>query len=354
MQVARRDGTITVPEIRRMHIDIVRDETAFADLGTEWNELLPGSVSDVPFLRHDFLTAWWSTRGGGEWPGGELCLGVGRDESGGLSGIAPIFRTTSSDGSPTLRLLGSREVADYLDVIVHRDRLEDFLEALLTRLEREAWDQLEFDNILESSPTLPIVEAGARRRGWWTQRAQGKPCPVVSLAGGWEGYLSRLHRKQRHELRRKMRRALVHPEPVEFRLVQEAGAVEAEMEAFLHLMGLDPAKARFLTPAMRSFFHRLAVAGAEGRWLRLGVMLVAGRRAAGYLNFVYRNRLWIYNSGLDPTFLSLSPGWVLLGHLIETAAQEGIQAADFLRGEEAYKTQLGGVPRFVEHLTVGR
>ena len=50
----------------------------------------------------------------------------------------------------------------------------------------------------------------------------------------------------------------------------------------------------------------------------------------------------------------MSPGWVLIGAVIEQAAQEGKEAVDFLRGEEGYKTHLGGVPRYVERLTMAR
>jgi len=44
-----------------------------------------------------------------------------------------------------------------------------------------------------------------------------------------------------------------------------------------------------------------------------------GKRAAGYLNFDYLNRIWVYNSGIDQRFLDLSAGWVLLGHLLQWA-----------------------------------
>ena len=65
--------------------------TDFSDLDpNEWNELLSESFSDVPFLRYEYLSAWWSTRGGGEWPEAELAL-VSACESDRLTGIAPLF-----------------------------------------------------------------------------------------------------------------------------------------------------------------------------------------------------------------------------------------------------------------------
>jgi CelD/BcsL family acetyltransferase involved in cellulose biosynthesis len=171
---------------------------------------------------------------------------------------------------------------------------------------------------------------------------------------GWEGYLVGLGKKQRHELRRKMRRAEAYPERLEIRHVRQAPGLEAEVERFLSLMARDAAKAAFLTDAMRDYFHRLARAAAEGRWLDLVFLEFGGRAAAAYFNFDYRNRIWVYNSGLDPEFLTLSPGWVLMGSVIELAAREGKEAVDLLRGEEPYKVHLGGVPRYVERLRVTR
>ena len=44
------------------------------ELERDWNALLEQSSSHVPFLRHEYLNAWWQTRGGGEWPEAELAL----------------------------------------------------------------------------------------------------------------------------------------------------------------------------------------------------------------------------------------------------------------------------------------
>jgi len=76
--------------------------------------------------------------------------------------------------------------------------------------------------------------------------------------------------------------------------------------------------------------------------------------AAAYWCFDYRDRLWVYNSGLDPAYASLSPGWVLLGRLIQWAIEHGRREIDFLRGDESYKFRLGGVERSIYRLTLTR
>ena len=96
---------------------------------TQWNNLLSESISNVPFLRHEYLSAWWSTRGGGEWPLAELAL-VSACENDRLVGLAPLF-LTEHKGKQVLMLLGSIEISDYLDLIVRADDLPRFLSGLL-------------------------------------------------------------------------------------------------------------------------------------------------------------------------------------------------------------------------------
>lgn len=72
-----------------------------------WNGLLSQGVTHAPFLRHEYLSTWWQTRGGGEWPqDAQLCL-VSAERDGQLVGIAPLFFARE-----TLWLLGSVEISD--------------------------------------------------------------------------------------------------------------------------------------------------------------------------------------------------------------------------------------------------
>mgnify|MGYP006900773855 CR=1 FL=1 len=66
-----------------MHIEIIKTTDQLDKLSHEWNELLSCcSASHVPFLRHEYISTWWKTLGGGEWANGDLCTFVGRDEIG--------------------------------------------------------------------------------------------------------------------------------------------------------------------------------------------------------------------------------------------------------------------------------
>ncbi len=126
------------------------------------------------------------------------------------------------------------------------------------------------------------------------------------------------------------------------------------MEAFLDLMAEDPEKAAFLTPAMRTQMRLACRAAFECGWLQLAFLEVDGQKAAGYLNFDYLNRIWVYNSGIDRNFMDLSAGWVLLGHLLQWANENKRAEFDFMRGNEDYKYRFGGVDGYVVRAKVAR
>jgi len=340
-----------------MSLTFVHDDEALAALAAPWNELLGRSVMEAPFLRHEYLSTWWSTLGGGEWESGELWVGVSQGVPGRIDGIAPLFFTRTREGRPGLMLLGSIEISDYLDLIAAPADMPRLWEDLLDALAREGppgWEVIDLYNVPESSPTPAAVRRAAERRGWEVRQERYQPCPVVRLPGSWESYLSGLEKKQRHELRRKMRRLETHPDPVRWRIVGPEEDLDAAMEVFLALMAQEPQKARFLTPTMRAQFRECARAARENGWLQLALMDVAGVPVAGYLNFDYGNRIWVYNSGLNPEYQWLSPGWVLIAHLIRWAIEHGREEFDFLRGGEDYKYRFGGVDRWVCRVTIVR
>jgi len=334
-----------------MNFHIIQTSADFEALASEWNPILPGSITNSPFQRHEYLRAWWETRGGGEWTGGELTIVTARKD-GELAGIAPLFLHEES-----LLLLGCIEISDLLDFIVRPDDLSVFIQGLLDFLDRSVsgnWRRLDLFNLPEASPTIPALQAEAGKLGWDFSQEILKPSPYIPLPGDFDAYLASIDKKQRHEVRRKMRRAAEYEKPVRWYLVEDETTLESEIDDFMALMATDPEKANFLTDVMRSQFHKSVQAAFHNGWLQLAFLDVDGDKAAGYLNFDYDNRIWVYNSGIDRRFMELSPGWVLLGHLLEWANQNRRSEFDFMRGDEDYKYRFGGINRFVVRATVTR
>jgi len=346
-------------------MDFTLHTTFPESIAPEWNVLLEHTATHVPFLRHEYLHYWWSTRGGGEWPEAELAVVTARQE-GHLVGVAPLFFTANyrSDAphpqNPELLLLGSVEISDYLDLLVRPQELPAFLDGLLPFLagcagsQLPAWQALDFYNILDSSPTLPALEEAARRMGWRYVHEKDYHAPYIPLPGDWETYLAGIDKKQRHEIRRKMRRIENSGLPVRWYLVTDGSTLDSEVDAFLGLMEQDAEKANFLTPPMREHMHLTARLAFDNGYLFLAFLEIAGVKAAAYLCFDYLNRIWVYNSGFTPSMLDFSPGWVLLGNLLRWSNEQQREAFDFMRGDEEYKYRFGGIDRFVLRAVVER
>jgi len=339
-----------------MEFSLHNDFSDLAWLAKDWNTLLAESATHVPFLRYEYLSAWWATRGGGEWPESELAI-VTAHQDGHLAGIAPLFSTHSPDGKPALLLLGSIEISDYLDIIARPGDLSSFLAGLLDFIARPAsldWHLLDWHNLPENSPTLPALQPEVEKHGWIFSQDRTYHVPSIPLTGDFDTYLAGIDKKQRHEIRRKMRRAEESGRAVRWYIVEDGSSLEAEVQAFLELMAEDPEKAAFLTAPMRRQMHLVCQAAYENGWLQLAFLEADGQKAAGYLNFDYLNRIWVYNSGINRRFMDLSAGWVLLGHLLQWANENKRTEFDFMRGNEDYKYRFGGVDKYLVRARVTR
>ncbi len=358
MQEACRVGRIAP---RRLAIDImeihfINSIEEWDALVDPWNDLLERSITVSPFLRHEFLRVWWSTRGGGEWEEGDLWIAIASESGGQLVGAAPLFASHNRNGDLNLYLIGSIEIADTLDVLVEPDLAAGFFASLLEALEVAGppnWKSIDLQNIPEASPTLSGLTAAAYERGWSHIQQRLAVSPYVSLHGSWETYLEGLESKQRRELKRKIRRAESYPSSVTWR-ISDTAELDRDIGAFLALMETDPAKAEFLTDAMREQFRKMVLTLGESALIQLAMLFVGDELACGYLNLDYHGKLWVYNSSVNPDYFRLSPGWVLMGYIIQWAIEEGRSEVDFLRGSEDYKYRLGGVDREVFRLLITR
>ena len=93
---------------------------------------------------------------------------------------------------------------------------------------------------------------------------------------------------------------------------------------------------------MEAFFVDLTVrAGGV-----VDVLVTAeGRAHAMAFGFEDTDTYYLYNSAFEPADREHSPGIVLMEMLIRAAIAAGKTRLDLLKGDEAYKYRLGGVPR---------
>lgn len=260
--------------------------------------------------------------------------------------IAPLYLHDDNAGQRRFDLVGCVEVSDYLDLIVQSGREEAIYCALLDWLAGDdcpPWEVTGLCNLAETSLThrrLPELAAG---RGWEAVTTLEDVCPVILLPNDFETYLQEiLSKKQRHEVRRKLRR-IEEEATVRWYVVDAASDLGEEIESFIHLHRLSKQeKLSFMTEDMVVFFRTAMQTLSEAGWLHLAFIEVNGARAAAMLSFVYDGRLLVYNSGYDPSsYAELSPGIVLTTRVIEDSIRRGLRVFDFLQGNEVYKYRFG-------------
>jgi CelD/BcsL family acetyltransferase involved in cellulose biosynthesis len=171
----------------------------------------------------------------------------------------------------------------------------------------------------------------------------------MSLPDTFETYVQSLGKKERHELRRKIRR-VENATHATFRWAADAER-GATLDRFFALHRLSRGeKADFMKPDVERFFRDIADALAPLGWLRLGVLRAHDEDAAVLFALAYRGTLALYNAAYDPSLASLSIGIVSHAWAIREAIREHFDTYDLLRGDEPYKYDLGGTDRWLGRL----
>ena len=331
-----------------MQLEVHSGAAAFIDLADDWHRLIARSAHATPFQTLEFQRAWWE--GLGE---GELRVLALRAADHSLHGLAALY----VDLAGVLRWVGGEEIADYLDVITTKTNAPEVRAAVLDWWlgpHAPTWQYAQLSNIPEASQTIAQWQQQAAQSGWRTAVERLDVCPVATLPASFDDYIAQLDSKQRHELRRKLRRA--QAESAQWRLLPGGADVSAASEELMRLMAASsPAKTLFLTPEIRATYHKIFRAAAATGLFNLCFLDADQRAIAVYAYFTMNQRIYLYNSGYDPAYASaLSPGWVLLAHLIEHAIATGHTHFDFMQGAEDYKYKFGGRDEHVVRLTLQR
>jgi CelD/BcsL family acetyltransferase involved in cellulose biosynthesis len=293
------------------------------DIHLDWEPLF---VSPV------WLEAWWKAFGDER----ELYLASVRDDTA-VIGIAPLM---IKDG--TASIVGSADVCDYLDFPVIQGKDHDFFNTLLDALKQKGITQLNLESLRPDSRVLTGLTDVALHRGCEVTLT---PCDVtleMELPDSWDEYLMTLNSKQRHEVRRKLRR-LEEAGNFEYRAVSGSASVLGELDTFLKMFTESrDDKADFLTEKRESFFRSMTESMANEGILKLGMLEVETVPAAMIMYFDYNDTIYLYNSGFEKEYISLSVGLLSKVLCIKDSIESGKKAFDFLKGNEVYKSRLGG------------
>ena len=311
----------------------VHDEQ-FDRVSGEWAGLIAQTPDPLPFVTPTWQRVWLDHFQAGR----RLRLLTARDGER-LIGVAPFI---SDDGRA--EFVGHYSICDYMDAVVTPGFERSFFASILGELADEGVTTIDLRGLRASSPTLEAVIEAAPAGGFAATREEEALSPGVHLPGTWDEYLNRLSKKDRHELRRKLRRLDSAGGDVTLRVVTDAAEAATELDTLFHLMRISSHhKEEFLDrPGMETFFREMTSTMAAEGMLRFYFLTFDGEAVASVLNFDLGGQLYMYNSGYDPAYSHYAVGLMSKTLLIKDAIENGRQCVDFLRGDENYKYDLGG------------
>ena len=401
-----------------------------------WDALAARNPWATPFSAWAFQCAWWD--GYGESAHEQNLVIVDADAAAGAKGsdedpvaIVPLMHrhvveasdaathTMLRHGSPTnltpvaptakAVYFGASYHADYATILADPADLPAVADALADALGAEAhpdpdhpaeWDVVDLRRLRTGDPAIDALAAefGAREmgEGWTLNLEREEVCPVATLPlvdttdreARLDAFLATLGKKERHEIRRKVRRAEGHGgirfvESIDPRgpsMLDGAPAPDAngrtDLEIFIDLHqarwgedGLFPdtpggAQSRAFIDRLFEEFRtvtaeQVGCSAAVGDYvpgcpIRLSFLWVGDRRVAASIHFETPDSILYYNAGVDPDAGFLSPGVLLVWSLVERALETGRTRLDFLRGNEGYKYEWGAVDEPIQRLLVRR
>jgi len=357
--------------------------------GPTWDRMAALTPWSTPFSSWAFHRAWWDAYGANAHDETTVLIDPRAGAAADPVAILPLMHrheveesdaaqhTTLRHGhdaaltavppTATAIFFGASYHADYATILAAPADLPAVADALVADLRARAsspdpdWDALDLRRLRCGDPVADALAgafSAAEMDARWTLNLEREDvCPVAALpAGGtMDDYLGSLGKKERHEIRRKVRRAEAAGEVV----LTESQAPLSDLDAFIDLHqakwgadGLFPSTAG--GDQSRVLFRRLfELFGVDGP-LRLSFLTVGDRRVAAGVHFETADRVLYYNAGVDPDARDLSPGVVMVERFTRRAIERGQTAMDFLRGNEPYKYEWGAVDEPIQRLLVRR
>ena len=317
-------------------IVIITHEQDFLALRHEWNALLDASDSRSPFLKWEWMQAWWSHLRG------SAALNLITERANGrLIAIAPlVLRPRHVAVPPRLEFLGAGKAgADYLDLIVDRNHEDEATMAVAAALKASQLPMF-LDNLPPASLAADL-EAPLTALGWSTIESSPDVCPIADLGGHtWDTYLASLGSSHRANVRRRIR-GLHAGFDVRFERV----STDAERRAALEALNLfheyrfqgHRGSTAFGDSPLQRFHDDFTRAAQDAGWLRLFVLSLNGKPAAVMYGFLLDGRFYFYQHGFSADHADHSVGLVLMAMTIQAAIEEGAAEFDMLYGHEPYK-----------------
>lgn len=311
----------------------------FRQVREPWNALCDERL----FHRWEWLYSWWET-----WHGiGDLAILVVVDAEGRWIGMAPWFKTASASRGRVVRTLGSGAAcSDYVSLVA-KPGFEDVVADQIARQlfgpgQRDVFanvDLFEFEghvagdalmeNILRRIPRDMADYVTEEIGGTWR----------TALPSSWEEFEAGLKKSFRRKTRKAGKRLAQDDfNCAVFRAPEQIG------KAWRLFVDLHQRRRQslgqpgcFADSRFESFLNTATLRLADCDRAQINMICHQGKPLTCNLEFASSTSVFMYQTGMDPDFLSLEPGHITFTWAIRQSISRRFQWFDFLRGDEPYK-----------------
>ena len=302
-------------------ISVTSDESGFAALEPEWDELV-SEVGASPFMRPGWIGAWWRAFGSGT-----LHVLVLR-RGGTLAGVLPLSKRRGALASTT-----NWHTPEFAPIAADDEAVEALLEAALQRTKL----RLDLSFLPERSAGASTCLRLAQAAGFGLIDREVQRSPYIEITE-WESFQASLPSRRLSKYRR-FRRRLDERGNVVFHVSMGGERLNATLaEGFAVEAGSSGEGTAILArPETERFYTDVAEWAAERGWLRLWFLRLDDAPIAFAYGLEWDGIYFDLKVGFDPDYGRFGPGVLLMEERIRHAFETGLKRFEFLGDPERHK-----------------
>jgi len=302
---------------------LLRGESFFSELETDWKELVSSSRTATPFQTYEWTSTWWRHFGAFKQPE-TIAVYDGSD----LVGLYPLVCTRRI--WRTLRPMGIGP-SDYLHPLVRDGYESQVNESVAEHMRtRTDVDLIDLHQVREDRACFEASLGGSQ--------VEQATCLVLDLPSTYDAYLATLGKSLKYDVKR-LDKSLFKEGKACIEAVRD-GETQTGLDYLFELHKARWKKRHlpgaFMASSMK--FHRewAELAQKQG-WLWLSILRLGEQPIGAIYAMCLGTTTYYYQAGFDPDQGAVSPGTLLVANTIRRSIEEGVQRFDFLRGDESYK-----------------
>jgi CelD/BcsL family acetyltransferase involved in cellulose biosynthesis len=246
--------------------------------------------------------------------------------------------------------------ADYCDLLGPAAQRAQFIDAVLQEVNRAGLRSIVLTSLPADSPTVELLRAAARQRGYYLFQRPTGACAQVKLGQLEDRIKLKTSLRKKKGFRYNMN-VLGREGAVSFSHLANWQEIEPHLTRFsaAHV-------ARFLATGRisnivraerRAFLRELARLLAEPGWVVLSRMQVGERPIAWNYGFRFQGSWFWYQPTFDTEYDRFSPGSCLLSEIVSEACDRSeMRVVDLGLGAEGYKERFANSTRTTLHLNL--